>query len=617
MQEFWRLAGRMLRYRRMVAVAGVAAVISATGLGIGLLGLAPVLANILGDTPRLLPDLAREADGALRRIGLGLPASWIDSLPNGRFDAVLWIVVTLAGLTVVGAGANFVHAYLTQTLAARVVAGVRRDAYRRVLHMPMSAVVGASPEKGVNDIVSRLIADTLRLNGGFQALVDKGPAQVAKGAIAFSAAVIIDAKSLSAIPVALLLGVMIRKLGKRVRRASRGAMAAQSRLLAVASESLHGLRVVKAHTTERYELGKFGRHNRAFLKETLRARTARAIASPAIEAAGIFVLGAWALFFAERIIDGSMDRTDFLAALAALGVSAASLKPLSGIVQEVQGSAPAAKRLVELIDAPPETSSREDRVTRSRRLARHQKEITFENVHLTYPGADHPALNGVSLCIPHGQTVAFVGGNGSGKTTLVSLVPRLFDAEIGRACVDGVDVRTVQIRSLRRQIGLVTQDVVLFEGTIASNIAYGAEGVTRAKIEQAARLARAHEFIQAKPGGYDALVGERGVTLSGGQRQRIALARAFLRDPAILILDEATSMIDAESEAQIGAAIEEFSRGRTTLIVAHRLSTILNADRIVVMDAGRIVDTGAHADLMQRCEPYRALIARQIIPPAA
>lgn len=617
MQEFWRLAGRMLRYRKMVAIAAVAAVVSAGGLGVGLLGLAPVLANILGDEPRLLPDLARAVDGGLRKIGLGIPQSWINALPDGRFDAVLWIVVALAALTVVGAAANFTHAYITQTLAARVVAGVRRDAYRRVLHMPMSAVVGASPEKGVNDIVSRLIADSLRLNGGFQALMDKGPAQVAKGAIAFTAAVVIDFKSLSAIPVALLLGVMIRKLGKRVRRASRGAMAAQARLLAISSESLHGLRVVKAHTTERYELGRFGRHNRAFLHETLRARTARAIASPAIEAAGIFVLGAWSLFFAQRIIEGGMDPAMFLAALGALAVSAASLKPLSGIVQEVQGSAPAAKRLVELIDAIPETSSREDRATRSKRLARHAKDIAFERVRLTYPGADHPAVDGVSLTIPHGQTVAFVGGNGSGKTTLVSLVPRLFDAEGGRVCIDGVDVRTVQIRSLRRQISLVTQDVVLFEGTIASNIAYGAEGATREKIERAARLARAHDFIQSKPGAYDAPVGERGVTLSGGQRQRIALARAFLRDPAILILDEATSMIDAESEAQIGSAIEEFSRGRTTLIVAHRLSTILNADRIVVMDAGRIVDSGAHADLMQRCEPYRTLIARQIIPPAA
>ncbi len=617
MQEFWRLAGRMLRYRWMVAVAAIAAVVSAGGLGVGLLGLAPILANILGEEPRLLPDLARDADRALNKLNLRVPPAWIDALPTGRFDAVLWIVLALALMTLVGAAANFIHAYMTQTLAARVVANIRRDAYRRVLHMPMHAVTGAAPEKGVNDIVSRLIADTLRLNGGFQALMDKGPAQVAKGAIAFAAAVAIDFRSLSAIPVALLLGVMIRKLGKRVRRASRGAMAAQSRLLAVTSESLHALRVVKAHTTERYELGKFGQHNRAFLRETLRARTARAIASPAIEAAGIFVLGAWSLYFAQRIIEGSMDPAKFFAALGALGVSAASLKPLSGIVQEVQGSAPAANRLAELIDAKPETASREDRASRARRLARHTADIAFENVRLTYPGADHPALDGVSLRIPHGQTVAFVGGNGSGKTTLVSLVPRLFDPDEGCVRIDGADLRSAQIRSLRRQIGLVTQDVVLFEGTIASNIAYGAQGVTREKIERAARLARAHDFIVAKPGGYDAPVGERGVTLSGGQRQRIALARAFLRDPAILILDEATSMIDAESEAQIGSAIEEFSRGRTTLIVAHRLSTILNADRIVVMDAGRVLDSGAHAELMQRCEPYRTLIARQIIPPAA
>jgi subfamily B ATP-binding cassette protein MsbA len=221
----------------------------------------------------------------------------------------------------------------------------------------------------------------------------------------------------------------------------------------------------------------------------------------------------------------------------------------------------------------------------------------------------------VDLVVRHGERVAVVGPNGSGKSTLLSMVPRLFDPDEGDGAVliDGRDIREVSIRSLRRQIGVVTQETVLFRGTIRENIAYGADDAGDERIIAAARRARAEEFIAAMPGGYDAMVGERGLTLSGGQRQRLAIARAILRDPAILILDEATSMIDADSEAKIAEAIADFTRGRTCLIVAHRLSTVIGADRIVVMDRGRIVDEGRHAELLARCEVYRLIARRQLV----
>ncbi|MBK7403525.1 MAG: ATP-binding cassette domain-containing protein [Phycisphaerales bacterium] len=212
-----------------------------------------------------------------------------------------------------------------------------------------------------------------------------------------------------------------------------------------------------------------------------------------------------------------------------------------------------------------------------------------------------------------------VGPNGCGKTTLLALVPRLFDPDAGgndspagRVMIDGCDIRDYSVRSLRRQIGVVTQETVIFHGTIGSNVSYGAEGSTPEGIRDAARKARAHEFIERLPAGYDTVVGEQGLTLSGGQRQRIAIARAILRDPAILILDEATSMIDGESEAKIGEAIAEFSQGRTCLIVAHRLSTVLGADRIIVMNEGRVVDQGKHDELLLKCDVYRHLFERRI-----
>jgi ATP-binding cassette, subfamily B, bacterial MsbA len=327
--------------------------------------------------------------------------------------------------------------------------------------------------------------------------------------------------------------------------------------------------------------------------------------------------------------------------LGSLGIAGASLKPLTGILNDIQQSAGAAARLREVLALESEPGHG----NRLPVLARHQKSIEFENVSLTYPGGGAPALTSISLKIAHGQTVAFVGPNGSGKTTLLALVPRLFDPDDapataapelqlpaltsdatgpicagGRVLIDGHDIREYSVRSLRRQIAVVTQETVLFKGTIRSNIAYGAGNVDDARITDAARRARAEEFIKEKPGGYDSLIGENGSGLSGGQRQRLAIARAILRDPAILILDEATSMIDADSESKIAEAIADFVSGRknaeggrassrTCLIVAHRLSTVVNADRIVVMDAGRIVDQGTHRELLGRCPVYR-LIAR-------
>ncbi|HHN77416.1 MAG TPA: ATP-binding cassette domain-containing protein, partial [Phycisphaerales bacterium] len=286
-------------------------------------------------------------------------------------------------------------------------------------------------------------------------------------------------------------------------------------------------------------------------------------------------------------------------------------------INDIHQSAAAAERIVQMLHEPIEPGH--DR--RLPKLPRHTRSITLEHVTVTYPGAERPAIRDISIEIPHGQTLAIVGPNGSGKTTLLGLVPRLFDPDgvkthldepQGVVRIDGVDIRTVSVRSLRRQIGVVTQETVLFAGTIAQNIAYGAEGVSHEKIVDAAKKARAHEFIEAK-GGYDTVVGERGLTLSGGQRQRIAIARAILRDPSILILDEATSMIDAESEGQISEALAEFAAGRTTLVVAHRLSTVINADRIAVLDKGELVDVGVHGELLERCAVYRQIAERQLI----
>jgi ABC-type multidrug transport system fused ATPase/permease subunit len=608
MSPFWNLASRMLRRRGTATGAVVMAFISATGLGAGLLGLVPVLNNILGEAHATLPDLARTLGERAPRwlLPSGTPPALIDRLPTGRFDAVLWIVLALGAMTLFGAAANFLHAYLSLTLTTRVIAEIRRTAFKRLVRLPLGVMVAGHGQ----DLSSRIVTDTNILARGLQALTSKAVAQVTRGAVALLVAFLINWR-LSAVMVlvAPVLAFVIRKTGKRIRKATRGALRGQARLLEDASEVTRGFRVMKAFTAERAEVGRFSRHNREVLKETLRLRTAQAIASPLLETITIFALGGLALIAAKAIIEGKLDATEFLVALGSLGMAGAALRPLAAVIQDIQVGEAAAARIDELLNHKPE-----ERRTRGRpTLPRHRESIAFEDVSFAYTQPGENAVDRVTLRIDHGETVAFVGPNGCGKTTLLSLIPRLLVPTEGRLLIDSIDAAAVSLRSLRRHIGVVAQETILFRGTIASNIAYGSHGATRAQIEEAARRAHAHGFILQQPKGYDTEVGDAGLTLSGGQRQRLAIARALLRDPAILIMDEATSMIDSESEAQIAAAVNEMAGSRTILIVAHRLTTVMSAQRIVVMDRGRILDTGSHGELLDRCGLYRDLVRHQMV----
>lgn len=612
----------MLRYRRLLLAAILMAFLSAGGLGVGLIGVVPILKTILPGTdpatklPRPSQDLPQivsawndelEHSRLGARFGLHIPQDWIGALPTGPFTAVVVMICVLGLLTVFGGLANFLHAFLSLTVVQRTVTNLRREAFHRVLRLPLKQVVASGP----TDVISRIVNDTTTLGGGLTALISKALAQFTKGIASLAVAFIADWRmALTAIPAAIVLGLLIRKLGTRIRRASRSAMQSQAGLYGAASEALQGLRVVKVHATERFEAGRFHRINKEVMRQLNRVRTARAIASPLIDVMAIFVVGVLGLVAAKMILDGKLDPSDFLVVLAALAAAGASFKPLSGIINDIQSSAGAAERLTELLQLKPEPGHD----SKLPKLARHRESIEFRGVTFKYPNSATPSLHDIDLRIEHGETVAVVGPNGSGKTTLLALVPRLFDPEAGEVLIDGRDIREFNIRSLRRQIGVVTQETVLFRGTVKSNIAYGAENVTEDRIREAARKARADGFVTAMRQGYETEVAEQGLSLSGGQRQRLAIARAVLRDPSILILDEATSMIDADSENKIAEAIAEFSAGRTCLIVAHRLSTVLNADRIVVMDQGGIVDTGTHTELLDRCEVYRALAQHQLVP---
>ncbi|MCH8823759.1 MAG: ABC transporter ATP-binding protein [Planctomycetes bacterium] len=602
MNAFWHFAKIMLRRRAAVAWALFFALISAGGLGAGILSLGPMLKSILkSDSLFTLAEKYNQEDHFI-----AVPEFVIAKLPADRLDGVMLVIGFIAVLTILGGIANFMHQFISQTLATKTIAKVRQDMYSHVINMPLGIVI----QRGPSEFVARMIRDAAELQRGLIALVSKSVTQILKGISAFAVALYINwSLTLTATIAAPLLIIVMRKLGKRIRRGTRGSLEAQEGLLRIATETISGLRAVKANTGEQQATTWFKRINEKVVIQELRIRTARALTAPLTESLSVFVVGGLAIVAAKLIIDGEMPFEDFILSLGSLAVAGGSFRPLAGLINEMQAASAPAARILEIIETRREAPETENLP----KLARHSKSIKFEHVTLKYPGTDSPAIKDISLEISHGERIAIVGPNGSGKTTLVSLVPRLVVSDQGSVFIDSVDTADVSLSSLRQQIGFVTQDTVLFGGSIAENIAFGAGEVSREQIVDAAKRAHAEQFILELPGGFDANIAEQGASLSGGQRQRLAIARAILRDPSILILDEATSQIDAESEAHIGEALSEFCKGRTSLVVAHRLSTVISADRIVVMEAGQIIDQGTHDELLGRCDLYRRLTQTQLI----
>ncbi len=518
--------------------------------------------------------------------------------------------LTLVGAAILGlffakgAGA-YASGYLMADVGQRVVRDVRNRLFDHILGQSAAFF----SERTSGRLMSRIVSDVTQV----QRAVSETLGDLARESLAlvgFAALLFYHDSGLALVCLtgAPLIVYPLARLGQRVRRTTRHSQEALEHISHVSAEALAGHRVVKAFRAEARESAKFAAASEAFYRMSMKVTGVLTALPPAVELIGgaAFVAALW--YGSQEILAGRMTTGAFTSFVAALFMMYGPAKRLSRVNADLQQAAAASERIFEILDTDSEVRERPG----AQPLPPFHDRIEFDRMSFTYGGSGTAALNDVSCTVRAGQTLAIVGRSGSGKTTLVNLLPRFYDVTGGALRIDGRDVRDVTLASLRAQVGIVTQETVLFDDTVAANIAFGRPGATRGQIEAAARAAHADEFIVPLGRGYDTMIGERGQRLSGGQRQRIAIARALLRDSPILILDEATSALDTESERVVQDALVTLMQNRTSVVVAHRLSTIRRADAILVLDQGRVAEIGTHDELLVRRGAYSRLYEMQL-----
>ncbi len=522
-----------------------------------------------------------------------------DILIAKRSAVVFLICLSLVLVYLVKGAAAYWQNYFMYWVGQRVVMDIRNGLHRHFIHLPIRffemKTTGEMMAKVIYDIslmqkaATSSVRDLFRHGFTFLALLGVAIYQSPRMALIF-------------ILIVPLVGFLVVNMGEKIRRITRRSQVRMGDMSNLMKEAYAGIRVVKAFGAEGKEDSRFVRATESFFDTVMRAMRVRALAPPMVEIIG-GILGAAVLWLGARgVIEGGMDPGRLTSFVVALGMAYSPLKSFTRVFHSLMEGIAGAQSVFEMLDE----HAREDKNPTGEAMGRLCREIRFEGVCFSY--TDEGTLEDVSVEVPAGSVLAVVGMSGAGKTTLLDLIPRFYLPERGSISFDGKEASLYSLGSLRAQIAVVTQQVILFNDTAENNIAYGARGpVSRAEIVSAAKAANAHDFIVGLKDGYETMLGEEGVRLSGGERQRIAIARAILRNPSILLLDEATSALDTESEQLIQEALEPLMKGRTTIVVAHRLSTVRNADAIIVLDGGRIVERGTHDALMERGGLYRRL----------
>ncbi len=509
------------------------------------------------------------------------------------------VIFSVKGFAAFGQGVLMSH------VGNRVVADIQQELFRKLMSMDLAYYNDNAP----GTMISRFTNDVNRIRSS---VVDS---MVGFGRDFFTAIALIGVMfyqdwflAFLATVVIPLVAMPIIAIGKRMRRVSARNQEEMGRFNTLLDEAFQGVRHVKAYNMEAYETKRADRTIDEVFRLTQKAAVTRAIVNPLTEVAGGLSIVAVLLYGADQVLRQGGDTGSFFAFITAVLLAYEPLKRLAKLNTKLQEGLAAADRIFELLDSEPTIFDPPD----AKPLTIKGGEVAFDEVFFSYH-EKAPALNGLNIKAPAGKTIALVGASGAGKTTVLNLLPRFFDVNGGSVVIDGQDVRQVTIESLRHSMALVSQEVILFDETVYTNIAYGRPDAAQEEIEEAARNAGAHDFISKLPQGYQTQVGPRGVKLSGGQRQRIAIARAMLKNAPILLLDEATSALDTESERHVQRALKVLMVGRTTLVIAHRLSTVVDADIIYVMDGGRVVEQGTHQELLALKGVYAKLSSQQLM----
>ena len=533
-------------------------------------------------------------------VGPVLQEIFIDRNPN----LVVLLPLILLGVTIVKALFSYGQSYLMGYVGQWLIADVRQQLFIHIIRLPIRFHDANSSGR----LMARVVSDVNEMANAIPSVLKDMFQQGLTFIVLISVAFYRNWELASVVLVLMPLSsyVLIR-VGKRIRSLSRRGQETIGSMASVLKEAFTGIKIVKAYGQEEKEGQRFSEMNKLYRRVQVKSSQASAISSPMLEIIGSCGVAFIIWYGGRLVILGDMTSGDFFSFLAALFMAYAPIRKISGANSSIQRALAGGKRVFSVLDLDSELSKDEGKEL----LPPISRQLTFSDVSFTYEGAKEPSLDKVNLTVQTGEVVALVGASGSGKTTLVSLVPRFYRPTEGIVSIDGIDIRLADRASLRRQIGIVSQETVLFDDVIRNNIAYGRPDAKEDQIIEAAKAAYAWEFIERLPKGLDTFVGENGLKLSGGQRQRLAIARAILRDPPILILDEATSALDSESEKLVQQALANLMKGRTTLVIAHRLSTVQHADRLVVMQRGRIEEIGTHAELLQKGGLYTRLYQTQ------
>lgn len=592
MRDYLKLLRFIRPYLGLFSIATICMVFSAIFDGVSLAMMVPLADKVLTNKkiiiPAKLPDFLTNFIDKIN----GIPAENL----LGYMSIAIVLLFIIKGIF------GFLQSYLMSDIGQRIVRDIKAKLYAKFQELSLDYFT----HKRGGEMISRITNDAKVVENavsyGSTDLVYQGLQVV----IFFSLTIIIYPKFVVFIlPPLAILGLLISKVGRKLRKLSKSSQEKSADINSVLYETIIGARIVKAFNMEDYEIRKFNKINNDSYRISMKSIKRTLLLSPATEILGC--LAGVTVFFlgGKEVIAGKISFGVFGLFIGSLLSTIRPFKKISQVHSLNQQAVAASERIYEVLDASPSVVE----LPAALELKKFNSKVTFENVWFSY--ADNQVLKGINMDIPYGSMLAIVGPSGTGKTTLLDLIPRFYDPCQGRILIDGIDIKEISLKSLRRQIGIVTQETILFNDSIRANIAYGKPGATDQEIEEAARQANAHDFIMHLSSGYDTIIGDRGMRISGGERQRIAIARALLKNPSILILDEATSQLDSHSEKIVQEALDRLIQGRTVFVIAHRLSTVRNAHKIVVMDKGVIAEEGSHGQLIAKEGLYKKLYSMQ------